>query len=345
MSNVLDVLAVFYNQPKFCPNATWNPNAITFVNESMIGTDTCDAFVDLNNTLYVAISPLNQVKVWSYNNNTPIRTISAGLNEPRGIFVTNNGDIYVDNAAYDNRVEKWTSNAASGVPVMNNTGRCISLFIDINNTLYCANNYRDMVFKISLDKGLITPTIAAGNGTRGSQPNTLYSPSGIFVDFELNLYVADWGNDRIQRFRVNELNGTTLVGNGAPGTITLNGPSDVVLDFDGNLFITDSYNHRVVRSGPTGSHCIVGCANTGGTASNQLNHPQTVVFDSYGNLFVVDLFDNRIQIFLLMTNSCGKIDFNRFIKMKVLGRKTLGILTIEKSTGRLCSSKICSSNY
>ena len=250
ISDVLNVLAVFYNQPKLCPNATWNPNAITFVNESMISTNTYDAFIDLNNTLYFASSNLNQVNVWSYNNNTPIRTISAGLNGSRGIFVTNNGDIYVDNAADGGRVKKWTSNATSGVPIMNGTGTCISLFIDINNTLYCANNYRDMVFKISLDKGLITPTIAAGNGTRGSQPNTLYSPSGIFVDFELNLYVADWGNNRIQRFRANELNGTVIVGAGAPGTITLVAPTDVVLDFDDNLFITDSYNHRVVRSGP-----------------------------------------------------------------------------------------------
>ncbi len=255
----------------------------------------------------MAAKNLNQVLVWSQGSNIPTRNISAGLSNPCGIFVTNNGDIYVDNGQSNGQVDMWTSNATNSVNVMSVTSRCVSLFIDINNTLYCANDNQHQVVKASLSTGSTTATLAAGNGTPGSNAYMLYNPNGIFVDFNLNLYVADYYNNRIQFFQTGQLNGSTIVGNGSSGTIALYHPTDVVLDFDGYLFIADSDNNRIVGSGPSGYYCIVGCTGSTGTGSNQLYHPQSLSFDSYGNLFVVDLFNNRIQKFVLATNSCGKI--------------------------------------
>ena len=248
--------------------------------------------------------------VWLDNDNSPVRTISADLKLPAGIFVTNNGDIYVDNAFSNGRVEKWTSNSTDSVPVMNVSSVCISLFVDVNNTLYCSNNAQNIVIKRSLNNSMSTVAIAAGNGNAGFDAYMLKSPAGLFVDFQLNLYVNDYDNNRIQRFRANELNGTTIVGNRSFETVVLNGPTDVILDSNGYLFITDSRNNRVLRSASTGYLCIIGCTSTSGMMSHQLNHPQALIFDSYGNLFVVDQYNNRIQKFLLMTNSCGKIKFN-----------------------------------
>ncbi len=298
---------MFYNRPKFSPSASWNPNATTFANISTVGSQPWQAFVDLNNTVYLAATNLNQVLVWSQGSNTPTRNISGGLNNPCGIFVTNNGDVYVDNGASHGQVDMWTSNATNSIAVMSVTDRCRSLFIDINNTLYCANDFQHQVVKASLNNGSTTVTLAAGNGNPGSGVYMLNYPNGIFVDFNLNLYVADYLNNRIQFFQTGQLNGSTIAGTGSSGTIVLNGPTDVVLDFDGYLFITDFGNNRIVGSGPSGYYCIVGCTGSGGTASNQLSDPSKLVFDSYGNLFVVDSLNNRIQKFFLATNSCGKI--------------------------------------
>ncbi len=255
----------------------------------------------------MAATNLSQVLVWSQGSNIPTRNISAGLNTPHAIFVTSNGDIYVDNGAYNGQVDMWTANATNSVNVMSVTSRCISLFIDINNTLYCANDLLSQVVKKSLNTGSTTVTLAAGSGTQGSGAYMLYWPGGIFVDFNLNLYVADYGNNRIQFFRTGQLNGSTIVGTGSSGTIALYHPTDVVLDFDGYLFIADSDNNRIVGSGPSGYYCIVGCTGSTGTAFNQLYHPQALSFDNYGNLFVVDMYNSRIQKFVLATNSCGKI--------------------------------------
>jgi hypothetical protein len=45
-----------------------------------------------------------------------------------------NGDIYIDNGNANGRVEKWTLNATSGIPVMN-ISKPFGSFIDTTDTL------------------------------------------------------------------------------------------------------------------------------------------------------------------------------------------------------------------
>jgi sugar lactone lactonase YvrE len=305
-------LAFSFNQLKFCANASWDPNATTFANVATIGANPYGIFIDTNNTVYAASKAFNQVLVWSEGSNIPIRNISGGLSTPFGIFVTNDGDIYVDNGASNHQVDKWISNATSSVAVMNVVDRCWTLFIDITNTLYCTNDLEHKIVKKSLNNSLNNVTIAAGTGTLGSAPNMLHWPDGIFVDMNLNLYVADSGNHRIQLFEPGQSNGTTLVINGTNGIISLNGPTGITLDADGYLFIVDQYNNRIIGSGSNGFRCLVGCSTASGSTSYQLSSPQQISFDNYGNMFVSDLSNNRIQKFLFVTNSCGEFCLRSF---------------------------------
>ena len=300
------IVASSYNQPKFSACARWNPNAIIFANSSTVSTLPLWIYVDINNTIYAAARFLNSVQIWLEGNTTAARSISSGLNSPTTVFASITGDIYIDNGAVNRRVDKWAWNATTSVTVMNVTSRCISLFIDHQQTLYCSNDIEHKVVKISLSSGSNTATIAAGNGTSGAAAHLLNSPHGIFVDEKFSLYVADCWNHRVQLFQLGQLNATTVVGSGAPGTITLSYPAAVILDADNYLFISDYGSYRIIRSGPFGFHCLLGCSGVAGAASNQLNQPHGLSFDSYGNLFVADRSNNRIQKFLLSTNSCGK---------------------------------------
>ncbi|CAF0845277.1 unnamed protein product [Adineta steineri] len=124
-------------------------------------------------------------------------------------------------------------------------------------------------------------TIAAGTGCAGSTSNTLHDPRGIFVDTDLNLYVADCTNNRVQKFLSQQVNGITLAGTGATGTISLNCPTGIALDADNYVFIADYFNNRIVGSGPNGFRCLVGCSTVAGSASNQLYYPSSLSFDSY----------------------------------------------------------------
>ena len=238
--------------------------------------------------------------------NTIARTISNGIFVPTGLFVTNNGDIYIDNGRSHGQVEVWTPSATIGAFVMPVSASCYALFIDINNTLYCSINSLNMVIKKSLNSTSNATFIAAGNGSIGVGPITLNQPNGIFVDANFNLYVADSINARIQSYQSGQLSGTTVAGSSAPGTISLHWPTSVILDADGYLFITDNGNNRIVASSSLGFRCIVGCTSGIGSQTFQLNSPRSMAFDSYGNMYVVDTTNHRIQQFLLATNSCGR---------------------------------------
>jgi hypothetical protein len=183
---------------------------------------------------------------------------------------------------------------------------CYGLFIDINNTLYCSVPTLNQVISKSLDDVSNVSKIVAGTNVSGSMSNMLSAPRGIFVDTSFNLYVADSYNNRIQLFPSGQLNATTVVGNGAPETITLNFPISIVLDADGYLFIVDRSNHRIIGSGANGFRCIVGCSSAPDSTSYQLNLPRAISFDSHGNIFVADNGNTRIQKFVLGTNSSGK---------------------------------------
>ena len=304
---LLLISGVSYNQPKLCPSATWTPDAITFSNRSTTGGRPVGVFVDINNTVYVPDKSNNYVLVWKQGNMTLARKLFGGLNESYSIFVSINGDIYVDNGRVNRRVSKWSLNATNSTSVLYVAKRCFGLFIDVYNYLYCSLDDLNQVVK-QLNYGSPNRTkIVAGNGTiAGLSPEQLSAPRGIFVHLNLDLYVADSGNDRIQLFRRDQQSGTTLAGNGVPNTFTLDCPSAVVLDADAYIFVTDSNNNRIVGSGPSGFRCVAGCPGINGSASDQLSNPRGLSFDSFGNLYVADGFNDRIQKFLLATNSCGK---------------------------------------
>ena len=237
------------------------------------------------------------------------------------IFVSISGEIYVSNNNSTSHVNRRMLYTNTTTTVMSVEAPCSGLFIDISNTLYCSMESPHQVVKRSLIDNATTTTIVAGIGSPGAASNQLNIPRGIFVDINFDLYVADRGNHRIQLFRPGQLNGTTVAGNGSLNfTIILDRPRAVVLDADGYLFIVDYEHHRIVRSGPYGFRCLLGCRSNG-SASNQFTYPTSLSFDTHGNIFVLDWKNNRIQKFNLMTNSCGK--FETALVERMIGMNTI----------------------
>ena len=183
---------------------------------------------------------------------------------------------------------------------------------DIVGNLYIADQSNNRIRKVDTN-GIITTV--AGNGTAGysgdggeaTNANINY-PLGVAVDSSGNLFIADWGNNRIRMVGTNGIistvagNGTaSYSGDGGPATnASLNAPFGVTLDSYGNLFIADTYNGCVRKVDLDGIITTVAGGGSnglgdGGSATNASVGPTGVTTDPWGNLFIADAGNNRIR--------------------------------------------------
>ena len=303
-SIIFYVIGISFNQPHFCAKVNWTQDGITFANRSVVGSRHTPIFIDTNNTIYVINGEKNKTLVWSNNSLNPTEIILGNFSGYSSIFVTSNGDIYIDDGEKNNVVKRWISKNKTFDIVMNVNSSCSDLFIDINDHLYCSISHQ--VAKRDLKSSSMTPIIVAGTGYEGSASNELFSPLGIFVDVNSDLFVADTRNNRIQLFPFGEMNAITVAGRGSyKPTISLDTPSGIVLDAKKYLFIVDGHNNRIVGEGPYGFRCLVGCYGKG-SESSQWTWPSAMSFDVFGNMFVAELSTHQIQKFELIENSCGE---------------------------------------
>ncbi|CAF0794195.1 unnamed protein product [Adineta steineri] len=92
-------------------------------------------------------------------------------------------------------------------------------------------------------------TVAGGNG-QGQQLYQLYGPAGLFIDKNKNIFIADFGNDRIVEWKCNATEGQIIVGEKGRGyqMDQLNQPTDVIVDQQNHsIIIADQGNRRVVQ--------------------------------------------------------------------------------------------------
>jgi streptogramin lyase len=125
-------------------------------------------------------------------------------------------------------------------------------------------------------------------------------PAGIAIDSSGSFYVADWKNDRIQKFN-SDGQFIAMWGSNNPNGVNLDGPSDVAIDSSGNIYVTELFNNRIQKFNSDGQ--FIAMWGSKGTQPGQFNNPEGITIDSSGNAYIADAGNNRIQKF----NSDGDI--------------------------------------
>jgi uncharacterized protein (TIGR03437 family) len=236
---------------------------------------------------------------------------NAFLNFPEGITIDGSGDILVaDTGNAEARRFK------AGGPI-NSLGQLLGgtpngVTADRAGNFYLTDEEPGFpseiphILKVAPDG---TTSIVAGNGPDGFSgddgPATLAvlnTPRGVAVDAAGNIYVADYGNNRVRKV---DTTGTinTIAGNGKfqfsgdNGLATAAGidPFDLALDSAGDVLVVDQLNNRIRMIAPNGTITTVvgtglaGYAGDGGAATEaRLNLPSGIALDSSGNMYIAD---------------------------------------------------------
>ena len=129
------------------------------------------------------------------------------------------------------------------------------------------------------------PILTAGKKGKGEKE---LNAVGLFFDEDTQqIYIADWGNDRVQ---VVSLQGEFIT---RFGQDVLQRPRGISVNKD-HIFVTDAVHHSLFKFCKDTLQLL---NSTKGSEELQLNQPLGLCIDINGDVYVVDWFNHRIVIF------------------------------------------------
>ena len=209
---------------------------------------------------------------------------------------------------------KWTGDGGPGISATLNEPVALAIH---GSQLYIADQSNNRIRMLDLDTQTITTIAGTGDsGYNGdgmpAVDSGLAGPSGLALDPEGNLFVADTFNGRIRKIDKETGIIATFAGDGNEfryerganeRATALSRPYGIAITLDGHMLITDSDNH-LLRQWDSEKKEMSLVAGTGqatfsgdGSDSSEsaLNFPFGVAVDCEGNVAIADTFNHRIR--------------------------------------------------
>ena len=237
---------------------------------------------------------------------------------PKGIATDVNGTVYVADTV-NNRIRKIVPSTGVVSTLAGNGAAAFadgfgtfasfmyprSVEVDVSGNVYVGDQRNHRIRKISQVGQVAT---LAGSGTAGfaeGQGNlaSFSQPCGIALDPAGNVFVADWGNNRIRKVTAGGLvstfagTGAASSGDGAISSATFLGPTHLTLDSLGNLYVVGGSDLRKVMrviNSQSSTVSTLSLIDGPGTAA-VIGGINGMTADPLNNIYITDTSNQRIR--------------------------------------------------
>jgi uncharacterized protein (TIGR03437 family) len=296
----------------------------------------------LNNRVRI-VDPTGVINTFAGNGGTGVAgfwgdggaATDALIHAPVAVAVDSRGNVYIV-ASADNTVRKVDINGIISIfagegyrgyygdvgQVAGSTGQANvagitspqDIWVNSDGTVLIADAGNAAIRKVATDGTITTisgnghtAAIASGDGVATTL--SMISPFSITADSSGNIYVAEYGTNRIRKIDTSG-NITTAIGDGNQGfagdggpqnKVEMSGPTGVAVDGSANIYFADSRNNRVRKLAGGNVNTIVGnglvsYSGDGGPATKaQLSAPGGVAVDAAGNIYIADTNNNVVR--------------------------------------------------
>lgn len=251
-----------------------------------------------NQRIQIYDSELNYLSTLKADGSTP----SEDFKSPYGIHIDNKDKLYIADPSrkrvqvYDHEHNYLATILAPHTydERKNNMYSPMAVATDQDGYIYIVDEWNYSILKYDMDYNHI---LTVGTGEYGYGNYEFSRPQDITIDDKNNIYIADYGNERIQIFDSN------FQHKGSINNYELfNRVKGIAVDKLGNIYVTDITNHNVLIFDKDHKHiATIGNGNES-IKDGQFNTPNDVILDTHGNIYVADQFNNRVQRFDPLTS-------------------------------------------
>ncbi|CAF1506091.1 unnamed protein product [Didymodactylos carnosus] len=186
---------------------------------------------------------------------------------------------------------------------------CRDFYVNSAGDIFVLDTYNQRVLKwvVNASSAIL---VAGGRGQGNTSTQLSYEAYGLYVDTINNaIYVADTGNNRIQKYTTGSVSGVTVIDatyrrNFSVGLPQLYGPKTVFVDRTGSILVGDW--QRITKWTPdaTSASLVAGGKQGSGANVKSMDNPSAFTFDRQGSLYVLDWINQRVLKFNVASTSC-----------------------------------------